>query len=196
MNKPKPIIDLSKLDQYIKRDKLDIGIVSYGGSGSNCLTDFLKNNGYKVKSSIQNKILCHCPIVPNSNIKFIYIYRDPKKAFLSQYRRKPHIWSINQKKMSNNYNVKLSNENLLRLILFHFKTWTSQKRSNILILKYDELFKEEGIMKIKVFLNNYNLKHSPVYVKKNKTEKLINNDIKKLFEKYKEQIDYINNYKN
>ena len=190
----KRVVDVNKLDYFIKRDKLDVGIISYGGCGSNCLTDFLKNNGYKVKSPIQNKILCHCPVIPNSNLKFIYIYRDPKKAFLSQYRRKPKIWGINQKKMSNNNNVKLSNENLLRLILFHFKTWTSVKKNNILILKYNDLFKESGQNKIKKFLNNNKLKNFPKYVVKNKTEELINPEIEELFKKYKEQIDYINNY--
>ena len=194
MKNVKPVFNLQKLEEAIKRDKLDIGIISYGGSGSNCLTNFLKNNGYKVKSPIHNRILCHCPVVPKSNIKFIYIYRDPRKAFLSQYRRKPHIWSLNQKKMSNNYNVKLSNENLLKLILFNFMTWTSVKKDNILILKYEELFNEIGQNKIKNFLNNDKLKNFPVYVKKNKTETLINDDIQKLFEKYKKQIDYINNF--
>ena len=125
---------------------------------------------------------------------FIYIYRDPRKAFLSQYRRKPHIWALNQKKMSNNYNVKLSNENLLKLILFNFMTWTSVKKDNILLLKYEELFNEIGQNKIKNFLNNNELVNFPVYVKKNKTETLKNEDIQKLFEKYKKQIDYVNNF--
>ena len=96
--------------------------------------------------------------------------------------------------MSNNYNVKLSNENLLKLILFNFMTWTSVKKDNILLLKYEELFNEIGQNKIKNFLNNNELVNFPVYVKKNKTETLINEDIQKLFEKYKKQIDYVNNF--
>jgi len=191
----KPVVNLKKLPFFIKKDGLDIGIISYGGCGSNCLTDFLKNNGYKVKSPIQNKILCHCPVVPKSNIKFIYIYRDPRKAFLSQYRRKPRIWSINQKKMSNDYHTKLSDENLLKLILFHFRTWTTKKRKNVLIIKYSDFFKDEGREKIKKFLNNKNLENFPVYVQKNKTEELITPEIQALFNKYQKEIDYINNYK-
>lgn len=191
----KKIVELDKLDFFIKQDKLDLGIVSYGGCGSNCLTNFLEKNGYKVKSPIQNKILCHCPVVPKTNLKFIYIYRDPRKAFLSQYRRKPHIWRINQKKLSNDQHVKLSDENLLKLILFQFNVWTSVKRNNVLIIKYRELFEEQGQNKIKKFLNNNDLKDFPVYECKNKTDELITPNIKKLFQKYKKQIDMVNNKK-
>ena len=191
MNK---IIDLERIPYLIQKENIDICVVSFGGSGSNCLTNFLEKNGYKVKSPIHNKILCHCPQIPNTKKKIIYIYRDLKKAFLSQYRRKPHIWTINQKKMSNNKAVKLSDENLLTLMISQFLRWTYKKQNNILVLKYDDFFTENGRNKIRKFLKNENLKDFPEYVKKNNTEELINNKIKKLFEKHKKSIEYINNF--
>ena len=105
---------------------------------------------------------------------------------------------INQKKLSNYTSTQISDETLLKLMIKQFYTWTSKKSTNILIIKYEELFLPEIKYKLHVFLNNYNLKHFPIeYKPPYINDNIVNNlqvDHYELFEKYKQDIDYINNF--
>ena len=183
--------DMDSIRKKIKEEKLDIIVVSYGGSCSNTLVKILEKNGYCCNTLFWRDILCHCPIFLKVNIPVIYIYDDIKKAFLSVKNRGTGWWDVNQKKLSNNNDIKLSDENLLQLMIKQFYTWVKNKGQNVLIIKSQELFHKEIVTKIQSFLNISNLILFPVKYKKPKTCMLEHS----LFEKYKDDIEYINNYK-
>lgn len=189
-------LEKNNLRTIIKREKLQICVVCYGGCSSNTLVNSLIKNNYICKTSIWDKILCHCPDVIDVDIPIIYIYRNPINAFLSMKRRNKN--EINQKKLSNYTSTKISDETLLELMIKQFYTWTSKKSKNILIVKYEELFLPEIKDKLQVFLNNYNLKHFPIdYIPPCINKNFIDNlplEQLELFDKYKQDIDYINNF--
>ena len=76
-------------------------------------------------------------------------------------KRGDGFWNVNQKKLSNNYNTNLSDENLLSLMIKQFNNWTNIKRDNVLILKSSELFEDNVVNKLEIFsntkLNNFPL---------------------------------------
>ena len=137
--------DINQINDLIKKEGLDVLVVSYGGCCSNMLVDKLEKNGYKCRTDLWIKILCHCPTYIDVNIPVIYIYDNPIKSFLSQKKWQTGIWDVNQRKLSNNCNVKLSDENLLKLMIKQFNSWTNIKRDNVLVVKSVELF-EDGIL--------------------------------------------------
>jgi hypothetical protein len=190
-------LEASNINNLIKNEKLEVCVVSYGGCCSGSLVKTLEQNGYKCMTDIQTKILSHCPIYIDLCIPIIYIYDNPIKSFLSMKKRGDGIWNVNQKKLSNDYNTNLSDENLLSLIINQFNNWTNIKRDNVLILKSSELFEDNVVNKLEIFLNT-KLKNFPLKYIEPKTnpnnisdETLIN-----LFEKYKNEIDCINNFTN
>jgi hypothetical protein len=192
------IMNLEEINNKIKAEKLNVSVVCFGGCSSNTLVSILEKNGYKVRSNTHDKILCHCPSPIKLDIPVIYVYRDPREALLSMKRRGKGIWDLNQKKLSNNNKTKLSDGNLLKLMLDQFYKWTTFKENKMLILKYDELFKESVVEKLQMFLNNYNLINLPIpYVKPHITEDTIENvdyKLKLLFDKYKNEINGINEF--
>ncbi len=127
-------------------------VVSYGGCVSNTLTYTLEKNNYKVRTQTYNDILCHCPYYIETHIPIIYIYNNPIKSFISMIKRGSGFWDVNQQKMSNNKNVDLSNENLLKLMINQFNSWTNIKRDNVLIIKSCELFENSIVDKLENFL--------------------------------------------
>tara|TARA_B110000967_G_C18802825_1_gene519418 strand:+ start:71 stop:628 length:558 start_codon:yes stop_codon:yes gene_type:complete len=183
------ICNLENVSEIIKKEGLEILIVSYGGCCSNSLTDALEKEGYKCTTQIWKNILCHCPKYINCDIPIIYIYNNPIYSFSSMKRRNNGFWDTNQRKLSNNQNINLSDENLLKLMIKQFHNWTDVKRDNVLIIKSNELFKDEIVTKLNSFLNTY-LKHFPLKYIKPKT--YINKEDIYLFEKYKDEIDKIN----
>jgi hypothetical protein len=185
---------ISKLPQIIKNQKMDIAVVSYGGSGSNKLTDVLELNKYKIRCQIWNDVVCHCPEVIKIDIPIIYIYRNPIDAFFSMKRRGDLFYGVNQKKLSNNDNIKITDENLLLLMIKQFKNWTSSNLDNLLIVKYDEIFENPFLEKIKKFLKNENIRGFPVKFNRPSKKNNYNKSLTKLFEKYKSDIEYINKY--
>ena len=190
------ICDLAQLNEIVKNQSLDVAVVSYGGSCSNAITNVLKNNGLKVHSPVWHSILCHCPEFVQLDIPTIYIYDEPKKAFLSMKKRGMCFWGTNQKKLSNNNDVSLSDENLLQLMIKQFKSWTHLPRKDVLIIKSRDLFKQEIKSKIESFLNK-ELKGLPLVYKKPSTSShdVVGEHLKTLFNIYKEDINYINNFK-
>lgn len=194
-NKKSKIKNLDNINDIIKKEKLDILVVSFGGSCSNSLVSHLEKNNYKCKSKTWRELLCHCPTFINVNIPVIYIYNNPIKAFLSQKKRGVGIWDVNQQKLSNNPNIKVSDENLLKLMIRHFNVWTKNKRKNILVVKSSELFQDNIINKLENLLGK-KISHFPIKYKKPDTtqEDIDNFKSTELFEKYKLQINNINNY--
>lgn len=189
----------NKIQNIIREEGLEVCVISYGGCGSNRLTQKLMHNNYKAKTTIWDKILCHCPEIIRFDIPIIYIYRNPIHALLSMKRRGHGIWDKNQKKMSNNSEIELSDENLLQLMIRHFNMWTTCDFNCILIIKYEELFRDTIIHKLSGFLDNPNLLHFPVdYIEPNITDDYISENIdestKQLFVKYEKEINEINNY--
>lgn len=136
------IRDLTKVNELVKKEGLDICVVSYGGSCSNQLVSVLEKNGYKCRTPTREDLLCHCPKYVQLDISTIYIYDNPIKAFLSMLRRGEGWWDVNQRKMNNNNNVRLSNENLLVSMINQFVSWTNNKNDNVLIIRSDEIFKD------------------------------------------------------
>lgn len=191
----KIIEDFTNINEIIKEEKIDICIISYGGSLSNTFTDILEKNNYNIRTKTYKKILCHCPEVINIDIPIIYIYRNPIYAFISCKRRK-YIYKANIKKLNNNTNINISDENLFKAMLSQFcKYYEAAKiNDNILFIKSEELFKPTIVDKLKKFLKNDNLKYFPLKFKKPKSNynKLVKKNMK-LFLKYKKMIDFINN---
>ena len=196
---------IQELDKETVRSELNevnqqICIISYGGCGSNTLENSLNINHYKTTSSIWRYILCHCPQLIDIDIPIIYIYRNPIHAFLSMKKRGNGIWDLNQQKLNNDWNIELSDENLLKSMIKQFHIWTTSNLDNVLIINYDEVFAEGIKEKLEFFLGKYNLHNRlncfPIeYIKTNEySEDNFTIDEKNLFEKYKKEIDHINNF--
>jgi hypothetical protein len=109
--------------------------------------------------------------------------------------RRRGCWDVNQRKLSNNMNIDLSDENLLKLMIKQFNTWTNIKRDNVLIVKTCELFEECIVDKLECFLKK-KINYFPIIYKRPKTDvnNITDKSLLELFEKYKLEIDYINNF--
>jgi len=187
----KDILDLTTVQELVKEEKLDICVISYGGSCSNQLVDVLHANGYNVRTPLWDKLLCHCPEYIELDIPIIYIYGNPINSFLSVKRRNPY-WIENQKKLSNNLDIKLSDENLLKLMIRQFNIWSNVKKKNVLILKSSEIFEINIVNKLESFLNNKNLQNFPVKYKNPITDiKNLSKEEIVLFNKYKKEVNSI-----
>ena len=170
---------------------MDICVISHGGCCSNQLVDILTENGYNIRTPIWKDILCHCPDYIDIDIPIIYIYGNPMTSFLSAKNRGEGVWDLNQQKLSNNENTKLSDENLLRLMLKQVNTWINIKNDNVLILKSSEIFEEPILDKLQTFLKK-ELHSFPIkYIKPQTTLENLDRDILMLFQKYKKNINTI-----
>jgi hypothetical protein len=97
--------------------------------------------------------------------------------------------------MSNNNNVKFSDENLLKLMINQFNSWTEVKRDNILVIKSSEIFEDGIVNKLETFLKK-KISNFPIKYKTPKTivENLENNELIELFKQHELEIDKINNF--
>jgi len=189
------ICNLDYVQNIIDDEGLNLLIVSHGGSCSNSLVKALSLNNYKCITPIWDKILCHCPEYIDINIPIIYIYDNPIKSFLSMKTRGNGIWDVNQKKLSNNINVELSDENLIKLMINQFNNWTNIKRDNVLIIKSWELFEESIVYKLENFLKKKIYNFPIIYITpKSFINNIIDQNLIEIFEKYKYEIDRINNF--
>ena len=187
----KPICDLKQINDIIKEEKMDICVISHGGCCSNQLVDILTENGYNIRTPIWKDILCHCSDYIDIDIPIIYMYGNPMTSFLSVKNRGDGHWIINQQKLSNNENTKLSDENLLRLMLKQINTWININKSNVLILKSSEIFEEPILDKLQTFLKK-ELHSFPIkYIKPQTSLENLDRDILMLFQKYKKNINTI-----
>ncbi len=189
----KNIYNLNDINDDIKKEnKLDILVISYGGSCSNALVNQLEKNGYRCKSELWSKILCHCPTYIDVNIPVFYIYDNPIKSFLSQKRRGRGFWDVNQKKLSNNPYIELLDENLLKLMIEQFNSWTNVKRDNVLFIKSNEIFEDGIVNKLEKKLKN-KISHFPIeYKKPQVTDKDVEDfKLTELFKKYELEIEKI-----
>ena len=187
----KPICDLKQINDIIKEEKMDICVISHGGCCSNQLVDILTENGYNIRTPIWKDILCHCPDYIDIDIPIIYMYGNPMTSFLSVKNRGDGHLNINQQKLSNNENTKLSDENLLRLMLKQINTWININKPNVLILKSSEIFEESILDKLQTFLKK-ELHSFPIkYIKPQTSLENLDRDILMLFQKYKKNINTI-----
>jgi hypothetical protein len=187
------ICNLDDINNIIKIEGIDLMVISYGGCATNTLIDALEKNNYKIRTQTYNDILCHCPHYIEINIPIIYIYDNPLKSFVSIVKRNKGVWDLNQQKMSNNKNVDLSNENLLKLMINQFNSWTNIKRDNLLIVKTCQLFENSIVDKLEKFLKK-KLYYFPIPYKTPKVNVKNVNENNELFKKYKFEIDKINNF--
>jgi hypothetical protein len=189
------ICDLNNVQTIIKEEGLNLLVVSYGGCVSNTLVNELEKNNYNCNTKVWRDILCHCPKYIEIDIPIIYIYDNPIKSFISMKNRNHGYWDVNQRKLSNNNNADLTDENLIKLMINQFNSWTNVKRDNVLIIKSCELFEDSIINKLEGFLKK-KLYNFPIVYNKPKTDitNNINIELLPLFEKYKSDIDKINNF--
>ena len=188
------ICNLNNINALINYQGLNLLVVSYGGSCSNALVDALQQNNYNCTTKIWNRLLCHCPEYIDCDIPVIYIYDNPIKSFLSMKKRGPGFWDSNQQKLSNNTNVLLSDENLLKLMIKQFNSWTNPKRDNVLVIKSRELFQHSIVNKLENFLGK-KMNHFPIkYVNPNTDWIIKDKKLIELFKKYKFEINKINNF--
>jgi hypothetical protein len=186
-----PICDLKHVNDVIKEEKMDLCVISHGGCCSNQLVDILTDNGYNIRTPIWEKILCHCPEYIDIDIPIIYIYGNPLYSFLSVKNRENNYWEANQQKLSNNEITKLSDENLLKLMIKQTNTWINIKKANILILKSSEIFEDHIVDKLQSFLKR-DLHSFPItYVKPKTSLENLDRDELLLFQKYKADINKI-----
>ena len=186
------IQDMNMINRDIKNEGLQVCVVSYGGCRSNALVNALAKNNIKCKTKSWHRILCHCPGYFKSEIPVIYIYDDPIKSLLSMKRRGTGFWGTNQQKLSNNYNVEFSDENLLKIMISQFKSWTSQKDQNVLIIKSCEIHEPHITTVLETHLS-HRLTGFPIpYRESSQNYSDINND---LLIKYQRDIKIINNFK-
>ncbi len=193
------------MKKILKRSKLDVWICSYGGSGTNMLANYLQKQGLKTKNYLWSKKLVHNPIPIDLGVPMIYIYDDPRKSLFSEKSRK-NIYYCNILKLSNNYfdvkkkkiskkiqNVRFNDDFLLRLMIRQFKSWSSTHlKDKIFFISLQDFFKDETKEKLQTFLGR-TLTNYPVYRPSKKKYNFSNKS--KLFEKYKNDIEFINNYK-
>jgi hypothetical protein len=195
------ICNLENINETIKKEGLNLLVVCYGGCVSNTLVRTLEKNNYDIMTATYRDILCHCPCYIDVNIPIIYLYDNPIKSFISMKKRGTGFWDVNQQKMSNNTEVDLSDENLIKLMINQFNSWTNIKRENVLIVKSCELFENSIVDKLEKFLKK-KLYHFPILYETPKTNlKNINkhseySEYIKLFKKYKLELDKINNFIN
>ena len=183
--------DLSNIKKIVNEEGLDVLVVSYGGSCSNTLVNTLQKNGYKCRSKMFDRILCHCPHYIELDIPIIYIYDNPISALLSMKRRGLGIWGTNQRKLSNNRDIKLEDENLLKLMIKQYNNWKGH--NDVLFVKTNELFEKNILIKLKKFLKNDELMGFPIELKEKKTKlNEFDMDIVKVIEKYLPEIKKIN----
>ena len=177
----------------IKREKLDVLVVCYGGCNSNALVNKLEENGFKCTTAIWRELLCHTSKYIDVDIPTIYIYENPIKAFLSQKKRGNGIYDVNQRKLSNNYNIELSDENLLKLMFGQFEAWTKKRKDNLLVIKSREIFDVKIKSKLDKLLGK-NLKGFPLIYKEPSVNENDKNNFKssELYKKYKLEIQKIN----
>jgi len=187
------IFNLDDANNIIKSEGLDLMVVSYGGCATNTLIDALEKNNYKIRTQTYNDILCHCPYYIKIDIPIIYIYDNPIKSFMSMVKRNKGFWDINQQKMSNNKKVDLSNENLLKLMINQFNSWTTIRNDNLLIIKTCELFENSIVDKLENFLKK-KLYYFPIPYKTPQINVKNINENNQLIKKYKFEIDKINNF--
>jgi len=189
-----PIIKLHDLPNTIKREKLDVAVVSFGGSGSNTLVEFLQAKGLNTRARCWQKLVCHCPEPIDTDIPMIYMYnKDARDAFCSQRRRMSVCWKDNQKKLSNGNCSSFSDENLLRLMIKQFKAWTQPPRKeNLLFLTFQEFFTDAGRDKINKFLNK-NYTGWPNWGDREKHVYDFDKD-KELFDTFKDDLEYIKHF--
>lgn len=195
-------MQIHSYDEIVKAisdEHLDVCVISFGGSSSNTLVDVLEENKIVCKTPIWHSIVCHCPyILPGIKTPIIYLYRDPRLAFLSMKQRMTGIWDVNQQKLSNNLDVELSDERLLVLMLTQFAKWTNYirvyKPRNIRVIKYEELFHPSIRTKLESLLGK-SLNGFPIpYIPPKSLSIIPNKEEEKLFIKYKPWIDHINKY--
>ncbi len=122
-------------------------------------------------------------------------------------KSRKNIYFCNILKLSNNYfdiksnkimrkinKVKFNDDFLLEKMIEQFKNWTSSPLKNkILFIPFHNFFTEETKNKIESFLNK-KLTNYPVYRESKKKYNYIKKI--KLFEKHKNDIDFINNFQN
>lgn len=180
----------------VKKEKLQLCIVSYGGSCTNTLQQCMAKIGFVTKTSKWGDVFCHLPKYVKMGIPIIYVYDNPIKSFLSQ-RRRTGTLSTNQKKLSNDNNVKTDEETFLKLMIEQFRDFTRVKRDDVLILKSSELFDNNVTKKVSKFLNKDVSRVLPlkfVTPKTNIEEEHIDDKTKQLFNKYKSDIEHINEF--
>jgi hypothetical protein len=188
------IVDLKKVSMVAVREKLDVCIVSFGGSCSNALREVLEANDLKCRTCIWETILCHCPEYVKLDMPVIYIYDNPIKAFLSQKRRGTGIYECNQRKLSNDKDIVISDENLLKHMLRQFKSWTSNYDPNVLVVHASDLFQPIISQTIDTFLNK-KVTGLPIQYKRPNTilgETKTTSEEDSLFERFKMEIDAVN----
>jgi len=179
----------------LKVEGMDVCVICYGGCGSNSLIDTLEKNGLRCRTPLWDKIICHCPETIDTNgIPTVYLYRDPREAFLSMKRR-PEIWATNQKKLTNCSECILSDELLLKSMLRQFSLWTQYAKENtdkILLVRYEELFQPYIREKLSHFLKRdpLSLVGFPMEYKPPK-QYLFTELENPLFQKYKAEIEVI-----
>lgn len=202
-----PIYKLDDLEKAVKRENLQVAIVSFGGSGSNGLAEFYQSKGINTRARCWQNLLCHCPEPIKMDIPVIYVYNeDARDAFCSQRRRRRNlagpgskenwkgIWKDNQKKLSNGSVSNFSDETLLSLMIQQFKNWAKvADQENVLFITFQELFTDAGKDK----LNSHIKRDFKDYPKWGDREKHVYkfDDDKELFGKFKDDLEFIKNFR-
>jgi len=189
------IDELENIGARLQQEKMDVCVVCYGGCSSNTLVNTLEKNGLICKTPLWDKIVCHCPIPFETDIPIIYLYRNPREAFASMKRRSD-VWKTNQIKLTNNKDCVLSDEHLLRFMIYQWYTWTKYAEysfpKKILFIRYEQLFQPDICLLLQNFLQKQ-LHSFPIQYEPPKPYNYSVSDIE-LFKKYAKQLTSIDTY--
>lgn len=134
-----------KIIEIANKEKLNFCITSYGGCGSNYIHKKLKSK-YRFTNIYYQK-LCHYirPLEIDHLDGYLYIYRDPISAIISQFNRK--IFGNFYKIKDEQYNhLDISFENIFFLMYKQIENFKNSDCRKILI-KYETAYKYENNLK-------------------------------------------------
>ena len=130
-----------ELAEIINRQKMELWICSYGGSGTNWLKKNLKKK-YRINTKIWDDKLCHYirPIDKLSINYAIYIYADPLFAVISQIRRNLSKRNFYKMIPKENANLKYSVRKFFEKITEQMRNWlNAEVNYPILFIKYEKI---------------------------------------------------------
>lgn len=131
-------------------EALDVWVCSFGGCGTNLLSDYLTSRNLVCQTQEWHSDLCHYYTYIPTNKPTIYLYSNPINALKSQKRR--NIIATNISKLSNGIITTISDEALIYSMCCQFYNWISfsNKSNNLLFVHYSKLY--DNLSKIGSFI--------------------------------------------
>lgn len=179
------------IENYIKKsvqlEQLDCCIISFGGCGTHYLVNHLEKKKLKIKTNIWSNYLCHYSNLIELPIPIIYLYRDIRKAFISQLRN--NFANKNYEMLNTISKRKYSDEHFFIAMYEQFEKFITA--DNIYKIEYNELFSKDKMTNLYQFLKIKNDSFESLFIQP-KTFKF--NNYQNIFDKHQDKINYVNSF--